>query len=165
MGPAIIAASVSLVVAVMVPVLTSWRARRQAVADLFDAAISALLVAQTTRLYPSGGAYFDTLDWSADEKRQYVIRLQQMGLERWLQTQEEARLALSRLEPLVPEIRREITGQWEIREEQEPQLRRLLEMRRNDAIKSERLFRVRRPPKPLYQLAPQTSQGCDSRRA
>lgn len=154
MASAIIAASVSLIVAILTPVLTSWRARRQAVVDLFDSAVGALLVAQTTRLYPSNGPHFQTVSWSEDETRQYLTRLQQRGIDRWLETQEDARLALARLEPFVPELRNIISDKWEITSEQEPHLRWLLEARRRDAVKSERLLRVRRSPRPLHKVAP-----------
>lgn len=153
MIPAIITASVALVVAVLTavltPAVTSWRARRQAIADLFDDAGSALLIAQSSRFYPSGGPVFQTVNWTDEEKRQFITRMGQSGIERWLQAQEDARVALARLEPFLPEIRREITQQWEIREEQEPTIRKMIEARRHEAIKSERLFRVRRSPERL----------------
>lgn len=148
MVPAIIAASVALVVAVLTPAITSLRARRQAIADLFDSAVSALLLAQTSRHYPSGGLPpSQTASWGDQETRQFFIRMGQAGVERWLQNQEDARVALARLEPFIPEIRQEITQGWEIREDQEPTIRNLIDARRPQAIKSERLFRLRRAPR------------------
>jgi hypothetical protein len=154
MVPAIIAASVALVVAVLTPAITSLRARRQAIADLFDDAVSALLLAQTSRHYPSGGLPADqTAAWTRDEERKFTIRMGQTGIERWLQKQEDARLALARLETFVPEIRGEITQGWEIREDQEPTIRNMIEARRREAIKSERLFRLRRTAQPSSLLS------------
>src|SRR3954454_17848777 len=54
--PAIIAASVALVVAVLTPLVTSLRTRRQAIHDRFDAALAALLMAQAARHTPTGMA-------------------------------------------------------------------------------------------------------------
>jgi dsRNA-specific ribonuclease len=48
-APAIIAAAVALVVAVLTPTVTSLRARRQAINDKFDEAIAALLLVQGAR--------------------------------------------------------------------------------------------------------------------
>ena len=146
---ATISASVALVVTVLTPALISLRARRQAVADLFDNAIAALLIAQSARHYPAGGPHFETVDWTADEKQRFLVQLQQTGIARWLQTQEEARVALARLEPFVPELRHEITQGWEIREDQEPRIRDMIERRKAEAVASERLFSPRRAPSPL----------------
>lgn len=148
--PAIIAASVAIVVAVLTPALTSWRVRRQAVADLFDDAVAALLLAQTSRHHPSG-APAHMPHWTEKDRREFSVRVEQSGVERWIQAQERARAALARLETFVPEIRQEVSGGWEIREEQEPVIRDLLEARRARAIKSERLFRLRSAPRPLSQ--------------
>ncbi len=92
---------------------------------------------------------FQTVNWTDEEKRQFITRMGQSGIERWLQTQEDARVALARLEPFAPEIRQEITQGWEIREDQEPTIRNMIEARRHEAIKSERLFRLRRLPREL----------------
>jgi hypothetical protein len=150
MVPAIIAASVAFVVAILTPTLTSWRARRQAVADLFDDAVTALLVAQTSRHYPGGGlapAY--TAKWTEEERHQFDVEIAQSGVRRYLQWQEDARVALARLEPFIPEVRQEVTEGWEIKEDNEPTIRKMIDARRHSAIKSERLFRLRRPPRAL----------------
>jgi hypothetical protein len=81
--------------------------------------------------------------WESEEFRQYSVRMQQTGLEYFWRKQEEARAALARLEPFVPELRRELTSQWEIPEERELIIRAMLAGRREEAIKSEKLLRPR----------------------
>ena len=148
MGPetqlvaAIIAACVALVVAVLSPALESLRSRRQAIADKFDEAVAALLVSQTARHYPTNPGAVGA-SWESEEFRQYSVRMQQTGLEYFWRKQEEARAALARLEPFVPELRRELTSQWEIPEERELNIRAMLAGRREEAIKSEKLLRPR----------------------
>jgi hypothetical protein len=57
----------------------------------------------------------------------------------------DAKVALTAIEQYVPEIRGRLTSAWELAEEDEPALRAAIEARRSTAIKTERLFRRRRP--------------------
>jgi len=129
----------------LTPAVSSWRARRQAIADLFDDTTSAVLIAQTSRFRQAGGAVFETVDWGEKEKQEFIVRMDQASIERWLQAQNDARVALSRIERFVPEIREQIANRWEIYEDQELVIRELIDARRDEAIRSERLFRSRRP--------------------
>jgi hypothetical protein len=149
LASAIIAASVSLVVAVLTPTLSSWRARRQAIADLFDNASNSLLVAQVARLYAANTPGVPTEKWTDEERHKFAVRIQQQGVERFIQAQDDARVALARLVPFVPEFRQLVTRQWEVREDEYQGIGAMVEARRADAIKSERLFRTRRPPRSL----------------
>lgn len=54
LSPAIIAAAVALMVAFITPAVTNLRARRQAVTDKFDTAVSALLILHAYRNTPTG---------------------------------------------------------------------------------------------------------------
>jgi hypothetical protein len=72
--------------------------------------------------------------------------MQQRGVEYFMERMTETKAVLAALEPYVPEIRDALTRQWEISEEQMPVMRAMIESRRREAIKSERLLGVRRPP-------------------
>jgi hypothetical protein len=148
---AIISASVALVVAILTPTVTSavasLRARRQAVDDKFDAAITALLRVQAARHFaadtPGVGV---RAKWPQDAQASFHIELQQRGITHYIERTVEAREALAALDRYVPEIRPAITNDWELREQEEPRLGFAIESRRREALKSERLFRQRRPP-------------------
>lgn len=123
------------------------------IADLFDSAASALLTAQASRRYATGPG-FPTENWTKDEQRQFFVQLQQRGITRFVQAQEDARVALAKLEPYIPAIRGEVVEEWELRESRVSAVRDLIEARRRQAIKSERLFRLRRAPDPVANPEP-----------
>lgn len=142
-SPAIIAASVALVVAFLTPTVTSLRARRQAVHDKFDAAVSALLLVQAARHTPTGMASTPS-GWTPEEHRALNLRMNEKGIEFFVECTADAKVALSAIAPYVPEVRDYITSKWELLEDEEPELRTKIEARREAAIKAERLFRARR---------------------
>ncbi len=67
------------------------------------------------------------------------------SIEFFVEKMADARVALTAIEQYVPGIREKLTSAWELTEEDEPALRAAIEARRAPAIKSERLFRQRRP--------------------
>lgn len=142
--PAIVAASVALIVAVLTPAATSLRARRQEVDQKFDAAISALLLVQATRHIASSIArqYHPGTD---GEYRTFIVSMSESSITKFIEQTGNARAALAALSPYVPEVRQWITSGWELTEEREPEQRRIIEAGRPAAVKSERLFRRRRP--------------------
>jgi hypothetical protein len=64
-------------------------------------------------------------------------------------TQMDARAALARLETYVPDITALAGERWEITDQHAVTVRHVVEARRHKAIKSERLFGVRRPLREL----------------
>jgi hypothetical protein len=146
-SPAIIAASVAIVVAFLTPAATSLRARRQAIDERFDAALAALLLVRAARQIATGISLAPaglTPDQHADFNRRMVER----SIHYFLDKTADAEAALSEIETFVPEVRDRITNNWELLEEDEPVLSRAVEAGRAKAIKAERLFRSRRPPRP-----------------
>ncbi|GAA1390256.1 hypothetical protein GCM10009613_30550 [Pseudonocardia kongjuensis] len=141
---AIIAASVALVVAFLTPTVTSLRARRQAVHDKFDAALSALLLVQASRQRPQG-LKATPAGWTPQEHRALNLRTAESGFEFHIKCTADAKVALAAIAPYVPEVRDYITSKWELREDEEPELRTKVDARRAAAVKSERLFLARRP--------------------
>jgi hypothetical protein len=142
---AVIAASVALVVAFLTPTVTSLRARRQAIHDRFDAAVSALLLVQAARWSPTGMRQTPA-GWTPEEHRALNLRMNEKGVEFFVQCTADAKVALSAIAPYVPEIRDDITSKWELFEEEEPALRAKIEVRRSAAVRGERLLRARRSP-------------------
>lgn len=148
---AIIAASVAIIVAFLTPSVMSLRARRQAVNDRFDGALAALLLVQVARHSPTSMRERPT-GWTEDEYRAFNIRMNEKGIEYYVERTAEAKAALTALDRYVPEVRERITRAWELREDDEPALRQAIERHRSAALKSERLFRQRqhndrlRPP-------------------
>ncbi len=141
---AIIAASVALVVAFLTPTVTSLRARRQAVHDKFDAALSALLLVQASRHTPTGMAQTPT-GWTPEEHRALNLRMNEKGIEFFVESTADAKVALSAIAPYVPEVRDYITSKWELLENEEPDRRAKIEARREAAVSTERLLLPRRP--------------------
>lgn len=139
---AIIAASVALVVAFLTPTVTSLRTRRQAVHDKFDAALSALLLVQAARHTPTGMAQTPS-GWTSEEHRALNRRMNEKGIEFFVEKSADAKVALAAIAPYVPEVRDYITSKWELREDEEPELRSKIESRRAAAVKAERLLRPR----------------------
>lgn len=84
-------------------------------------------------------------DWTDDEHRQFNFRMYERSVEFYLDKTAEAKAALAELQEYVPEVRPQITGDWELREADEPELKKAIERQRPAAIKAERLFRQRRP--------------------
>jgi hypothetical protein len=140
---AIIAASVAIIVAFLTPAVTSLRARRQAISDRFDAATAALLMVQAARQAASGMTQRPA-GWTDEEHRAFNVRMHERSVEYYLDKTAEAKAALAALQEYVPEVRPQITGSWELREDGEPALKAAIERRRPTALKSERLFRQRR---------------------
>ena len=144
--PAIIAASVSLVVsvvaAVLTPAVTSLRDRREAINMKFDAALQSLLLAQAARHIPSSiQRHYHRGD--DEEFRLFTVRMSENSILRFIAETTQARAALAAISPYVPEAREWIKGRWELTEEQEPHQREVIERCRASALKSERLFRQR----------------------
>ncbi len=108
---AIIAASVAIVVAFLTPTVTSLRTRRQAVHDKFDAAISAVLLVQASRHTPTGMAQTPA-GWTVEEHRALNPRMNEKGIEFFVQCTADAKVALAAIEPYVPEVRDYITTKW-----------------------------------------------------
>jgi len=67
-------------------------------------------------------------------------RLNEKGIEYYVERTAEAKAALTAPDKYVPEVRERITSGWELREDDEPSLRRAIEQRRSDALKAKRLF-------------------------
>lgn len=142
--PAIIAAAVSLVVSVLTafltPAVTSLRVRREAINAKFDAAIDALRLAQAARNAPRSmqrGFYPGT----DEEYRLFTLKMAENSISRFIEQTAHARAALAAISNYVPEAREWITGEWELKEEREPEQRKIIEENRARALKTERLFR------------------------
>lgn len=141
--PAIIAASVAVVVSVLTPSVTSLRARRQAINERFDAGLAALLLVQAARWSPTSMSERPT-DATDAEYRAFNVRVREKGIEHYIEKTADAKAALAALAQYVPEVRDQITREWELREADEPELRAAVERRRVETLQSERLFRQRR---------------------
>lgn len=143
LAPAIIAAAVALVVAVLTPAVTSLRGRRQAIDLLFDQAIAALLLAQAARQISTGIArsYHPGSD---EQYERFQVAMVEDSITHFVHQMRLARAALVTISRYVPETREWVSGGWELAEEREPEQRRVIESRRAAAKKSERLFRQSR---------------------
>jgi hypothetical protein len=145
LAPAVIAASVALIVAVLTPAAASLRARRQAINEKFDAAISALLMVQATRHVATG---IQRRYHPGDDKeyRRFTVRMAEESISEFIAQTAAARAALASISRYVPEVREWVTTAWELTEEREPEQRRLIELRRASALRTERLLRQSLPP-------------------
>lgn len=134
LAPAIIAASVALVVAVLTPAVASLRARRQAINEKFDAAISALLMVQATRHVATG---IDRQYHPGDDEefRRFTVRMAEESISDFIAQTTAARAALAAISRYVPEVREWVTTAWELTEEREPEQRGVIELRRAPALK------------------------------
>jgi hypothetical protein len=145
---AVITASVALLVgvvaAVVTPATTSLRARRQAVHDKFDAALAANLLVQAARWSPTGMRE-SPAGRTPEEHRALDLRMNEKGIEFFVERMADAKVALVAIAEHVPEIRERLTTGWELTEADEPVLGAAIEKRRPAAVKAERLFRQRKP--------------------
>lgn len=143
---AFISAAVAITVAFLTPVFQSRRQRRDAVNAKFDTAIGSLLTVQAARHIASsipGVNYPGSDEQRAEFERQTTER----GVTRFIDLTGEARSALADIAPYVPQAREWVTSAWEIREDEEPEMRSIIEGARSAAIRSERLFRSRKYPR------------------
>ena len=143
LAPAIIAASVAIVVSVLNPSVTSLRVRRQAINDRFDNAVAPLLLVQAARWSPTSMPT-KPQGMTGAEHQAFNLRVREKGIEHYIEKTAEAKAALAALATYAPEVRSQITSKWELEEKEEPALRAQIERRRAEALKSERLFRQRR---------------------
>lgn len=146
--PAVIAASVAIVAAVLTPALSDLQRRRSDLHSRFDRAIASLLTVQAARHIASSitRGYHPGTD---AEYRLFNVSMAENSIRGFVAETVKAREALSHLAQYVPEVRQWITTGWELTEENEPAQRATIERRRRDAIRSERLFRDRRISTPL----------------
>jgi hypothetical protein len=79
-SPAIIAASVAIVVAFPTPAVTSLRARRQAIDDKLDAALAALVLVQAARHTPTGMGLAPS-GWTGQQHSAFNLRMHERGIE------------------------------------------------------------------------------------
>lgn len=140
--PAIISASVAIVVAVLAPAFTALQRRRDDVHARFDEALAALLTVQAARHIATGIArrYHPG---NEDEYRRFQLVMSEDSIRHFVLQTVAAREALSKIAAYVPEARGWITAGWELTEEKEPEQRDLIERRRAQAVRTERLFRSR----------------------
>lgn len=146
-APAIIAASVALVVAVLTPAVTSLRARREAINAKFDVALSSLLLVQAARHVATSinREYHPGTD---QEYSLFTVRMAENSISYFVDQTVEARTALAAISRYVPETRDWVTSGWELTEERELEQRRLVEPHRAPALKTERLIRQSKSPAP-----------------
>lgn len=144
LAPAIIAASVSLVISVLTafltPAVTSLRTRRESVNKKFDTAVDSLLLVQAARqaARSSARSYHSGND---EEYRLFNVQLSEKSITEFIDQTTQARYALAAVSIYVPEAREWITAGWELTQELEPRQRQIIEKSRGRAVKSERLFR------------------------
>lgn len=141
--PAIISASVALVVSVLAPAFTALQRRRDDVHSRFDKALSSLLTVQAARHIATGIAR-DYHPGDDEEYRRFKLNMVEDSIRHFVQQTVAAREALSEIAAYVPEARSWVTAGWELTEEKEPEQRGLIERRRAEAVKTERLFRSRK---------------------
>ena len=108
------------------------------------AVLTHLAQADAARRSPSGMRERPA-GWTEDEHRAFNVHMNEKGIEYYVEKTAEAKAALTALDKYVPEVRERITSSWELREDDEPALRRAIERRGSAALKAERLFRQRRP--------------------
>ncbi|MGK0716695.1 hypothetical protein ACR5KS_11685 [Leucobacter sp. W1153] len=143
---ALVSAAVAIFVTFLVPVFESRRQRRDAIHSKLDAAVGLLFAVQAARHYVTkipGVMYQGSEEERADFLRQTVER----GISQFIDLTDQARSALAAIAPYVPEARSWVASGWEIREDEEPAMRGVIERARSNAVRSERLFRSRQYPK------------------
>lgn len=140
---AIISASVALIVAIIAPVLQSWRQRRDAVGAKFDTAVGSLLLAQVARHFATGLAD-DLHPGTEAEKADYKRQVVEQGVSRFVDLMNAARASLAVIASYVPEVDGWLTSAWEISEADTPGMIDTIEKARSAAVKTERLFRSRK---------------------
>ncbi len=138
-----VAVLVAIVAAVLTPAVTSLRARRQNIHDKFDAATAALLLVQAARHTPTG-MVLPPGGRTPDEHRALNLRMNEKGIEFFVATTADAKVALAAIAHYVPPVRDQLTSGWELAEADEPALRKAIEDRRASAVTAERLFRQRK---------------------
>jgi hypothetical protein len=140
LATAIIAGAVALVVAVLTPAVTSLRARRQEIDRLFDEAINALLLVQAARHISTGidRRYHPGAD---EQFHDFLVRMSENSIEYFITETRRARGALVAVSMYVPEARGWVLSGWELTEEREDEQRHVIDARRHDALRSERLLR------------------------
>lgn len=144
LASAIMAASAALVVAVLTPSVTSLRARRQAINERFDAAVRSVLLAEAARDFPTRMEVTGT-QLSADRFEEFLANFREKRLEYFVEKTMDATASLADLAVYLPNASREIARIWNLTAADGSELRAQLEHHRVDALRSERLFRQRRP--------------------
>lgn len=143
LSPAIIGASVAIMVAAVTPALASLQRRRDEIHAKFDRALAALLNVQAARHYASG---IDRMHHPGTDDEHYVFNLAlvESSLRHFIDQTVQAREVLSEIALYVPGARQWVTEGWELAEEKEPEQRDRIESYRRCAVRSERLLRARR---------------------